>query len=157
MAAAGRTGWASVAGMAADTLRSVDIERTALGQYAARNVRGGTLEFGTGNPDDPKFTPVELLLAAIAGCTAADIDFIVTKRAEAATFTARVTADKIRDERGGNRMTNVAVEFTVAFPEGEAGDAAREALPRAMTMSHDRLCTVSRTVELGTPIEVSLS
>jgi uncharacterized OsmC-like protein len=143
--------------MAAETLRSVDIERTGLGQYTARNIRGGTLEFGTGNPDDPAFTPVELLLTAIAGCTAADVDFIVTKRAEAVTFSARVTGDKIRDDQGGNRLVNLAVEFTVAFPDGEAGDAAREALPRAMKMSHDRLCTVSRTVELGTPIAVTLS
>jgi uncharacterized OsmC-like protein len=143
--------------MAADTFRSVDIERTGLGKYTARNVRGGTLEFGTGDPEDPNFTPVELLLTAIAGCTAADIDFIVSKRAEAITFTARSTADKIRDEQGGNRMVNLAVEFTVTFPEGEAGDAAREALPRAMKMSHDRLCTVSRTVELGTPIAARMA
>jgi putative redox protein len=25
-------------------------------------------------------------------------------------------------------------------------------LPRAARMSHDRLCTVSRTIELGTPV-----
>jgi uncharacterized OsmC-like protein len=140
----------------AETLRTVDLERTALGQYTARNVRGGTLEFGTGKPDDPKFTPVELLLTAIAGCTAADVDFIVTKRAEALTFTVRATGDKIRDEQGGNRMVNLALEFTVTFPEGEGGDAAREALPRSVTMSHDRLCTVSRTVESGTPIATTI-
>jgi putative redox protein len=32
------------------------------------------------------------------------------------------------------------------------GDAARAVLPDAVKKSHDRLCTVSRTVELGTPI-----
>ena len=50
-------------------------------------------------------------------------------------------------------MVNLAIEFRVAFPEGAAGDAAREALPRAAQMSHDRLCTVSRTVQLGTPVD----
>jgi uncharacterized OsmC-like protein len=143
--------------MAADTYRSVDLERTGLGRYTARNARGGTLDFGTGNPEDPNFTPVELLLTAIAGCTAADVDFIVSKRAEAVTFTVRASGDKIRDEQGGNRMVNLAVEFTVTFPEGEAGDAAREALPRSLKMSHDRLCTVSRTVESGTPISAKLA
>ena len=42
--------------------------------------------------------------------------------------------------------------FRIAFPAGEQGDRARELLPDAVCKSHDRLCTVSRTVELGTPI-----
>jgi putative redox protein len=41
----------------------------------------------------------------------------------------------------------------VTFPEGEAGDRAREALPRAVRQSRDRLCTVGRTVAVGAPIE----
>src|ERR1044071_7846736 len=124
--------------MAADTLRSVDIERTSKGHYVATNARGGTLSFGTGEPDDPDFTPVELLLTALAGCTAADVDFIVSKRAEPGVYTVRATGDKIRDEQGGNRIVNIAIEFTVSFPDGDGGDAAREALPRAVQMSHDR-------------------
>ena len=58
---------------------------------------------------------------------------------------------KVRDERG-NLLDDIAVTFTVTFPEGEAGDRAREMLPKSIQMSHDRLCTVSRTVLLGTPI-----
>lgn len=139
--------------MAAETFRSVDIERTSVGHYVARNVRGGSVEFGTGLPDDPAFTPVELLLAAIAGCTAADVDFVVSRRAEPTEFTVKASGDKVRDEQGANRMVNLTVEFTVAFPDGEAGDNAREALPRSVKMSHDRLCVVSRTVELESPIE----
>jgi putative redox protein len=139
--------------MSGDTLRSVEIERTTLGRYAVRNVRGGSISIGTG--EDTDFTPVELLLAAIGGCTGADVDYILSKRAEPVTFSIRVAGDKVRDGAGGNRMENLAVEFTVAFPEGAAGDAARGALPRAIEMSHDRLCTVSRTVELGTPISTS--
>ena len=60
--------------------------------------------------------------------------------------------------RGGRvqvvlERVNSHVELAVSFPEGAAGDTAREALPRAAAMSHDRLCTVSRTVELGTPVD----
>ena len=56
-------------------------------------------------------------------------------------------ADKIRDEYG-NRLINIEVTFNIIFPEGPAGDAAREVLPRAVAQSRDRLCTVSRTVAL---------
>jgi uncharacterized OsmC-like protein len=139
--------------MAEDTLRSVEIERTALGNYTVRNVRGGTLTIGTDGGDS--FTPVELLLAAIGGCTGADVDYITSKRAEPESFTVSVTGDKVRDE-GGNHLQNLRVELTVRFPEGPDGDKAREALPRAAKMSHDRLCTVSRTVELGTPVTTGL-
>jgi hypothetical protein len=38
------------------------------------------------------------------------------------------------------------------FPAGEDGDQARAILPDAVSKSHDRLCTVGRTVEIGTPI-----
>ncbi|MEJ3744967.1 OsmC family protein [Actinomycetes bacterium KLBMP 9797] len=137
--------------MADDTLRSVTLRRTSLGQYEVRNARGGTISIGTG--DGTEFTPVELLLAALGGCTGADVDYITSKRAEPDSFAVHVTGDKIRDETGGNRLVNLAIELRVAFPEGAAGDAAREALPRAVRMSHDRLCTVSRTVELGTPVD----
>jgi uncharacterized OsmC-like protein len=140
--------------MTDDTVRSVDIERTSIGRYVARNVRGGSITMGTGEEDS--FTPVELLLAAIGGCTAIDVDLITSRRAEPSEFVVKVTGDKIRDEAGGNRMDNLRVEFTVTFPDGEAGDAARQALPRSVQMSHDRLCTVSRTVELGTPVSIAI-
>jgi len=40
----------------------------------------------------------------------------------------------------------------VAFPDGDGGDAARRLLPDIVRKSHERLCTVSRTVMLGTEI-----
>jgi putative redox protein len=141
--------------MAKDTLRSVQIERTAAGQYTVRSVRGDTISVGSGA--EGSFTPVELLLAAIGCCAAIDVDVITSRRAEPDEFTIVVTGDKIRDQAGGNRMENLAASFTVRFPEGEAGDAAREVLPQAVRTSHDRLCTVSRTVELGTPVSVSVT
>jgi uncharacterized OsmC-like protein len=137
--------------MADDTQRSVTLQRTSLGQYEVRNARGGAMTIGVGDGTD--FTPVELLLAALGGCTGADVDHITSKRAEPDSFVVQVTGDKVRDEAGGNRLVNLAIELRVTFPEGAGGDAAREALPRAARMSHDRLCTVSRTVELGTAVD----
>ncbi|MEU0089878.1 OsmC family protein [Kribbella sp. NPDC006257] len=143
--------------MGDDTLRSVHFERTENSKYLVHNVRGGTLSVGSGGETDTDFTPVELLLAAIGACSAIDVDVVVSRRAEPTEFSAVVRGDKVRDAEEGNRMENLAVEFTIRFPEGEAGDKAREALPRAVKMSHDRLCTVSRTVELGTPVETTVA
>ncbi|KQY64539.1 MULTISPECIES: OsmC family protein [unclassified Nocardioides] len=133
-----------------DTLRSIDLTRIGDGRYKAVNRRGGVLPIGSG--DDPDFTPVELLLAALAGCSAIDVDAITGKRAAPVAFDVHAEGDKIRDEQG-NHLTNLKVTFDVVFPEGEGGDAAREFLPRAVAMSRDRLCTVSRTVQIGVPVE----
>jgi hypothetical protein len=57
----------------------------------------------------------------------------------------------------GNRLTDLVVTFSVAFPDGEPGDRARAILPRAVKTSHDRLCTVSRTVEIGTPVTATVT
>jgi putative redox protein len=137
-------------GMANDSAhRDVTIERITNGVFAAVNSRGGRLTFGTGSGTD--FTPTELLLAAIGGCTSIDVDILTSRRAEPDSFEVRVDANKIRDE-DGNRLTDIEVTFRLAFPPGERGDAARAILPDAVQKSHDRLCTVGRTVETGTPI-----
>jgi uncharacterized OsmC-like protein len=134
-----------------DSHRSVSLERLDEGVYLARNARGDTLRFGSKDPAG--FTPVELLLAAIAGCSAVDVDVVTGRRSAAETFGARVDAEYVRDDRG-NRLTDITLTFSVTFPEGPDGDAAREVLPRAVRTSHDRTCTVSRTIESGAPITV---
>jgi putative redox protein len=135
--------------MTEGTHRRVSIERIANGKYTVTNDRGGQITISTGEGAD--FSPVELLLTAIGGCTAADVDVLTSRRAEPDTFQVEVGAEKIKDDNG-NHLTDITVTFRIAFPEGEDGDKARAVLPDAVRLSHDRFCTVSRTVELGTPI-----
>jgi putative redox protein len=126
--------------------RGIRIERTGPSTFVAVNERGGRLTMSQANGLD--FTPVELLLAAIGGCTSIDVDLVTSRRAEPDRFEVVVDAEKVRDE-AGNHLTDLQVTFRVAFPDGEAGDKARAILPDIVKKSHDRLCTVSRTIELG--------
>ncbi len=91
-----------------------------------------------------------MLLAAIGACTAIDVATLTSRRAEPDAFEVQVDAEKVRDD-GGNRLQDLAVAFRVSFPDGTGG-SSRELLPEAVRRSHDRLCTVSRTIELGTPV-----
>src|SRR6266702_3010779 len=116
--------------------RSVRLERIENSKYVVTNDRGGQIRVGKGEGTD---------------FTAVDIDILTSRRAEPEMFEILVDADKVRDE-AGNRLTDIVVTFRIRFPEGEDGDKARALLPDAVRKSHDRLCTVSRTVELGTPI-----
>jgi len=135
--------------MTEDTHREVTLSRVVNSHYTATNARGGTINVGTA--DTPDFSPVELLLVAIGGCTAIDVDILTSRRAEPDSFTVAVGAEKVRDA-GGNSLQDIAVTFRITFPEGEDGDKARALLPDAVKKSHERLCTVSRTVEQGTPV-----
>jgi len=136
--------------MSEDTLRAVDLTRIERGRYRVVNPRGGFLDIGEGADTD--FTPVELLLAAIAGCTAIDVDHLTTKSVEPRRFDVAVTAVKVSDG-SGNRLEDITVSFDVSFPGDDAGAAMAARLPKAIEQSHDRLCTVSRTVELGSPVD----
>jgi uncharacterized OsmC-like protein len=136
--------------MATDSAhRGVVIDRVTAGHFTARNDRGGRIAIGRGGDED--FTPVELLLAGVAGCTAIDVDILTSRRAEPESFVIEAGAEKVRDGQG-NHLADIEVTFRVRFPAGAGGDAARALLPDAVRQSHDRLCTVSRTIELGIPV-----
>jgi putative redox protein len=141
---------ANVASMTTDSAhRSVRLERIENSRYVVTNDRGGQIRIGKGEGTD--FTPVDLLLAGIGGCTAIDVDILTSRRAEPDAFEVLVDAEKVHDN-AGNHLTDIVVTFRIRFPDGTDGDKARALLPDAMRKSHDRLCSVSRTVELGTPI-----
>ncbi len=135
-------------------VRSVRLARISQGRYRIENARGGVLEIGHG--EDADFTPVELLLAAIAGCSAIDVDFLTTKKVEPSRFDVSASAIKV-SEPEGNRLEDIALGFDVVFPGDETGRQMTDRLPAAIERSHDRLCTVSRTVELGTPVTAGLT
>ena len=125
---------------------TVTLTRRDLMAYTATNGRGASIEVGgQGN-----FSPVELLLAAIGGCTAVDVDVMTSRRATPEVFEVVASGRKVTE--GGNHMTDLHVSFDITFPEGEDGDAARQRLPKAIRRSSETLCTVSRTVQLGTPV-----
>ena len=102
--------------MATDSARRVvSVERTAPGKFTIVNNRGGRLVIGTRG--DVDFSPTELLLAAIGGCTAIDVDTVTSRRAEPDSFNVSVDANKVRDD-DGNRLTDIEVTFRIRFSRG---------------------------------------
>jgi len=134
--------------------RGVDVTRTGEGRFQATNQRGGVLQFGSGDDDD--FSPVELFLVALAGCAGLTVEAITSKRATPTSFDVTGEGHKIRDD-DGSHLVDLRVTLDIAFPDGPDGDRAREVLPRAVQQTHDRICSVSRTVALGEPVEYAVS
>ena len=109
--------------MSGDTERTVALTRTGSSLYRATNVRGTSIQIGDGSTDD--FTPVELLLVALAGCTALTVDPIVERRADRAAG-ARVL-EGMAEAAGGRRASR---EQGLALRQqagvvGGSGDAGR--------------------------------
>lgn len=134
--------------------RKVTLTRDALGVYTATNAEGATLQFGRA---DGLLSPVEMLLAAVAGCSSIDVDMMTSRRAEPERFEVTSTADYVHDDEEGNILENIRVLFDLAFPAGDDGDKARARIASALKISHDKECTVSRTVEAPTSVELIAS
>lgn len=131
------------------THKQITLTREAEGVYVARNADGAEYRFGYNV--DGVFSSVELLMVAIAGCSATDLDMMTSRRAEPTKFDVTVDADKV----GGSTpaiLRNIDVAFDVAFPEGEDGDKARARVEPALRSAHEKTCTVSRTVENGAQV-----
>lgn len=138
-----------------DSHRQISLEHLAHQTFKATNVRGGELTIGEGQSTD--FTPVELLLVALAGCNALTVEAIAMKRATPTRF--RVVADGNKNdmsEEPDSRLEDLRVEFDIEFDEDEAGQKAAARLPRALQQSHDRHCTVGRTIASGVDTELVL-
>jgi uncharacterized OsmC-like protein len=130
------------------TLRSVELTRTATARYTVRNAAGAELEFGHG---EGLLSPVELLLAAIAGCSAIDVDTVTARSAEPTSFKVSATGHKVVED-GANRLDGLHLSFNVIFPGTAEGQKAAGMVERLVDLSHEKYCTVSRTVEHGTAV-----
>ncbi|QUH01651.1 OsmC family protein [Saccharopolyspora erythraea] len=131
----------------------VDVRRTGKHIFTATNDRGAEVTIGRdGAPG--AFTPGELLLAAIAGCSAVTSESMLIRRlGESAALD--VHADRTKTEDDPHKFAEVQVRFDVDLGSIEdAGERAK--LVDAVQRAIERLCTVSRSVEEGTPISLEL-
>ena len=127
--------------MSDDTARSVRIERTSVGKYVVHNVRGGSISLGTGQ--DASFTAVELLLAAIGGCTAADVDLITSRSAALSLRQCRTddgptwSSSHCRSGRLVRKKSRIRF-FAAAVPNQAAGDHSFQAVKPLCRSSSER-------------------
>jgi len=92
--------------------------------------------------------PMELLLAALTGCTAYDVvDIMDKKRQPLASY--RVEAVGERAEEHPRRYIRIVVTHY-----GSGPNVDHESLLRAATLSHEKYCSVSASLNM--PVEVKV-
>lgn len=126
----------------------IKVERTEDGRYVATNARGARIEL-SGDGSGPNFSPVELLLVAVAGCNIVTTEPLTAQRGHRmAKLIASATSEKI--ER--NKLGPVTLSYEVELPEGDA--AAAKVFRDVAERVEERHCTVSRSLREGTPVEL---
>jgi len=91
--------------------------------------------------------PTELVLAAIAGCTAMDVVDILAKKRQVVTG-YHVSTSGVQRETPPNVYTDITVTHSVE------GDVETAAVRRAIQLSAEKYCTVSNQVAAG-PARIS--
>lgn len=99
----------------------IDLSRVGTHRYRVRNVSGDEIEFGRG---EGLFSPVELLLAAIAGCSSIDVDTVTSRHTEFTGVDVSAEGRRI-EEDGASRLADIRLSFSLAFPEDETGRRSR--------------------------------
>ncbi|MGW3469346.1 OsmC family protein [Saccharopolyspora sp. NPDC000995] len=128
----------------------VEVTRTGQHTFTATNPRGGEVTIGREDAPDA-FTPGELLLAAIAACSAVTSENLLVRRlGEDAKVTVHADRTKVAEDK--HKFASVQVSFDVDLSGVEDHGKLVDAVQRAI----EKYCTVSRSVEEGTPIELSL-
>jgi len=123
---------------------SVSVRLWGASSISATNKRRGAIQVGDGT--NPAFAPVELLLAAVGGCSAFDFTKVVAERGHP----VRDLEVEVRGTRAADARLE-RLEVSYILPAGTAvddGDAAE-----AVRMTSDVLCTVSRTLVHSCPVE----
>ncbi|MBQ0926515.1 MULTISPECIES: OsmC family protein [Saccharopolyspora] len=128
----------------------VEVTRTGEHTFTATNSRGAEVAVGRdGAPG--AFTPGELLLAAVAACSVVTSENLFVRRiGEDARLVAR--ADRTKNPEDEHKFAEIQVALEAELDGVENRDKLLDAVQRAI----EKYCTVSRSVEESTPINLTL-
>lgn len=133
----------------------IEIVHTGHRQWTAHNGRGAEVRMAAADDEagQPSFTPAELLLAALGGCSGLVID----RTARAVDHDdLRIVVESVSTPKDDGRIGTVRVSYELDIPEDANGGRAAEVFARGVRLTHEQYCKVSRTVEHGARVEAIL-
>lgn len=118
-------------------------------RFTALSTRGATI---TLDSDGEYFSPMQLLLAALGGCTGMDVVSVLKKMRQDVTG-YRVELDGQRADDHPRVWTEITIRHLV-----EGNNLEREKVERAVSLSEETYCSVSAMLKgttIHTEIEIS--
>ncbi|MFC3896936.1 OsmC family protein [Lentzea rhizosphaerae] len=117
----------------------IEIERVGDHEFVASNERGATVRIGR-KGQEGSFSPVELLVAAAAGCAVVTSETLILRRTGGEELSA--VADAVQSE-SGNEVISIPV--TLSYDLSSVDDP--EALETVVRRAVEQFCTVTRTLK----------
>lgn len=115
-----------------------DFKMSAVNENGNEIILDGSKEIG-GHEDG--FRPMQLLLAAVGGCSSIDVISILKKQKQEITaFRVEVDGDK-QKEGTYSLFRKIAIHFYIH------GNVEREKAEKAIQLSMEKYCSVSKTLE----------
>ena len=131
----------------------IETARDGFRRWTARNDRGAEVRIAAADDEgaQPSFTPVELLLAAMGGCGG----LVVDRTARTVEHDGlRIVVESMSGPEDEGRVGRIRVSYEMELPAGD--EQAAEKFARGVQLTHERYCTVSRTVEHGAAVQAIL-
>jgi uncharacterized OsmC-like protein len=133
----------------------IRVERVGEHEFEATNGRGASVRIGR-KDQEGSFSPVELLVAAAAGCAMVTSETLILRRTGGDQLSA--VADEVRSE-SGNEVISIPV--TLSYDLSAVDDP--EALELVVRRAVEQFCTVTRTLkqsatsplQLPTPLQTA--
>lgn len=127
--------------------KEINVDWDGQGGYYASNPAGAITLMGKDKDGKPGISPMELLLAGLAGCTAMDIISILEKKRQK----PEKFAVKVRGNQKIDTYPMVYTEFEVEYQLW--GDNLKEKdVEQAIQLSEEKYCSVGGTLVKAGPI-----
>jgi len=113
------------------------------------NVNGRKLNLNSSDMMEQAFTPMELFLVALAGCTAMDVQWIMDRQ--------RQKLDKFDINISGKRRTDdpryyESIDIRYSF---SGSDVRKDAVERAIRLSQEKYCSVRAMVKDAIELKIT--
>lgn len=132
----------------------VNVEWNPREGFSATNESGAVIKIG-GSPGieeaEPQFRPMQLLLAALGGCTGIDAVSIMQKQ-RMAVEAIKITITGERASDHPKVFTHIRLHFDVTAQGGSP-----EQVKRALQLSRDKYCSVGNTISKVANLDYSFS
>lgn len=114
-------------------------------RFEAGNEQGGLIRID-GNTNagglESGMSPMQMLLAGAAGCSAIDVISILEKqRQDLKSLTVDVTGDRVKLDAGYSEYKSIHMHFTLS------GNLDEKKVARALELSITKYCSVSKALE----------
>ena len=134
----------------------INLERVGEHEFVASNGRGASVRIGRKGREG-SFSPVELLVAAAAGCAMVTSETLILRRTGGDQLTA--VADAVQSE-SGNEVVSIPVALSYDLSAVDDPEALEVVVRRAV----EQFCTVTRTLkqsataplQLPTPLQTAV-